>query len=191
MHLGKLYSIFLIIFGLTISTKANSNEEEQTVKMMDVSWESYYKTAEKLIKQINGSGWEFDHIVCIARGGMPLGDMLSRVYKKPLAVIVASSYRGEGGMEQKQLVLSDIAKISDLGKHVLLIDDLVDSGKTLDQIKSLILAKNKGVEEVRTAVLWYKSYSEFMPNYVSESVDGDIWIQQPFEKYDHVSPDDL
>ncbi len=191
MRIGKLYSIFLIILGLTISTKAYSNKEEQTMKMMEVSWESYYKTAEKLIKQISGSGWEFDHIVCIARGGMPLGDMLSRVYKKPLAVIVASSYRGEGGMQHKQLVLSDIAKISDLGKHVLLIDDLVDSGKTLDQIKSLILAKNKGVEEVRTAVLWYKSYSEFMPNYVSESVDGDIWIQQPFERYDHVSADEL
>lgn len=191
MRIGNLYSIFLIILGLTISTKAYSNEEEQDMKMMDVSWDSYYKTAEKLIKQISGSGWEFDHIVCIARGGMPLGDMLSRVYKKPLAVIVASSYRGEGGMQQKQLVLSDIAKISDLGKHVLLIDDLVDSGKTLDQIKSLILAKYEGVEEVRTAVLWYKSYSEFMPNYVSESVDGDIWIKQPFERYDFVSADDL
>lgn len=187
MRIGRL--IFLIVLGLTISLKGN--EEEQTVKMMDVSWESYYKTAEKLIKQISGSGWEFDHIVCIARGGMPLGDMLSRVYKKPLAVIVASSYRGEGGMQHKQLVLSDIAKISELGKHVLLIDDLVDSGKTLEEIKSLILAKNEGVEEVRTAVLWYKSYSEFMPNYVSESVDGDIWIKQPFERYDFVSADDL
>ena len=38
-------------------------------------------------------GLEFDQILCLARGGMRPGDVLSRVFDKPLAIMSTSSYR--------------------------------------------------------------------------------------------------
>jgi uncharacterized protein len=175
----------------TESAVAPILHEEVPQKMMYVSWDQYYKTAEALMKMVYQSNWEFDHIVCIVRGGMPLGDMVSRVFKKPLAVIIASSYVGANGMHQKKLVISDIAKIAALGKKVLLVDDLADSGITMREIKERVLTQNRDVEEVRTAVLWCKTCSEFKPDYFAETVDKDVWIVQPFERYDQMNPKDL
>lgn len=186
VYVAKLICIFT--FG-AFSIKAHA--ETTPNPMMEVTWENYYQTAEILIQKIEESDWEFDHIICIARGGMPVGDMLSRVFKKPLAIILASSYKGEKGMNQKQLVISEIATVSGLSKKVLLIDDLADSGQTLRAIKAHLLAKFPEIEEVRTAVLWYKTGSEFAPDYFSEYVDKSTWIIQPFERYDHFTLTEL
>ena len=35
----------------------------------------------------HNSGWVFDQILCLARGGMRPGDVLSRVFDKPLAIM--------------------------------------------------------------------------------------------------------
>lgn len=163
----------------------------QPPQMMNVTWGKYYKTADKLAIKIYESGWDFNHIVCIARGGAPVADMLSRLFKKPMAYILAQSYGGEDGKEQKQLSFSQIATISKLGKKVLIVDDLVDSGKTLEAISSYVQKNNENVEEIRTAVLWSKTCSDFEPDYFAESVDENVWINQPFECYDNMTPDGL
>jgi len=72
----------LFTFGI-FSLKANA----KTHPIMEVTWEDYYQTAETLMQKIEDSDWDFDHIICIARGGMPIGDMLSRVFKMPLGII--------------------------------------------------------------------------------------------------------
>lgn len=157
-----------------------------------VSWDEYEATAEKLALHIYDSKWEFDQIVCIARGGMFVGDPLSRLLHKPLAVIFASSYRANAGKQQDALCISkNIAMVSDkLGKRILLVDDLTDSGVTLARIKDVILADGN-VSEVRTAVLWHKTSSTCVPDYYAEEVDGALWIYQPFEKYDSIAIQDL
>ena len=42
-------------------------------------------------------------ILCLARGGMRPGDMLSRIFDKPLAIMSTSSYRAEAGTMQGHL----------------------------------------------------------------------------------------
>ena len=59
------------------------------------------------------SGWEFDQILCLARGGMRPGDVLSRVFDKPLAIMSTSSYRAEAGTIQGRL---DMAKFVTMPK---------------------------------------------------------------------------
>jgi len=161
--------------------------------ILNVTWEGYYETAEHLASKIRDSGWEFNHIVCIARGGMFIGDMISRTFKKPLAVTFTSSYRGENGIEQNKLIVSKhIAMTTDtLEKCVLLIDDLTDTGDTLEKIKSHIQEAYPDVVEIRTAVLWHKTCSKFKPDYYAESVQEHVWIHQPFEHYDKISPEKL
>lgn len=73
------------------------SHEGSAPQKMIVSWHDFEQAVVALALNIYNSGLQFDHIVCIARGGMFLGDILSRLFQVPLAVISASSYREEGG----------------------------------------------------------------------------------------------
>ena len=102
-------------------------------KHLYVSWDEYHMLIERLALKVHDSGWEFDQILCLARGGMRPGDVLSRVFDKPLAIMSTSSYRAEAGTIQGRL---DMAKYitmpkGELAGRVLLVDDLADSGVTL------------------------------------------------------------
>ena len=72
-----------------------------------VSYDEYHNLIEKLAIKIHQSGWEFDTILCLARGGMRPGDILSRIFDKPLAIMSTSSYRADSGTTQGNL---DIAR---------------------------------------------------------------------------------
>jgi len=43
---------------------------------LHVSWEEYNTLVEKLALKVHESGYDFDQIICIARGGMRVGDVL-------------------------------------------------------------------------------------------------------------------
>ena len=60
-----------------------------------VSWDEYHAKIEGLAAQIYQSEWEFDQILCLARGGLRIGDILSRIFDKPLAILSTSSYGGK------------------------------------------------------------------------------------------------
>jgi len=44
-----------------------------------VTWDDYHHAIERLAAKIHDSGWHFNQIVCIARGGLRIGDTLSRI----------------------------------------------------------------------------------------------------------------
>lgn len=97
-----------------------------------IDWNQYRDLCERLVARVGASGWEFDLLLCLARGGMRPGDIFSRVYSKPLAIMTTSSYREAAGTVQGDL---DIAKyitgVSELKGKLLLVDDLCDSGATI------------------------------------------------------------
>ena len=102
-------------------------------KHLYVSWDEYHLLIERLALKIDASGWAFDQILCLARGGMRPGDVLSRVFDKPLAIMATSSYRAEAGTIQGRLDLAKYITLpkGELAGRVLLVDDLSDSGITL------------------------------------------------------------
>lgn len=159
-----------------------------------VSWEEYHRKIEQLAAKIYQSEWEFDQILCLARGGLRIGDVLSRIYNKPLAILSATSYGGKDFQERGSLTIANKITMTTakLGKRILLVDDLVDSGVTLDQI--LVWLKQHQeyeIAEVRSAVLWFKACSVAPPDYYVDFLDDNPWIHQPFEKYEKLSPSDL
>ena len=127
-------------------------------KHLYVSWDAYHRLIEKLAIQVWQSGWAFDQILCLARGGMRPGDVLSRVFDKPLAIMSTSSYRAEAGTIQGRL---DIARYitmpqGELAGRVLLVDDLADSGVTLKAVVERLRAM-PAISELRSAVIWTKA----------------------------------
>ena len=159
-----------------------------------VSWEEYHSKIEQLAAKIYQSQWEFDQILCLARGGLRIGDVLSRIYNKPLAILSATSYGGKDFQERGSLTIANKITMTTakLGKRILLVDDLVDSGVTLDQI--LVWLKQHQeyeIAEVRSAVLWFKACSVAKPDYYVDFLPDNPWIHQPFEKDEKLDPKDL
>ena len=56
-------------------------------KNLWVGWDEYHRLIELLALQVHASGWKFDQILCLARGGLRVGDQLSRIYDVPLAIL--------------------------------------------------------------------------------------------------------
>ena len=159
-----------------------------------VSWSDYHQKIEHLAAQIYQSGWKFNQILCLARGGLRVGDIISRIYQQPLAILATSSYSGPGKQERGNLTFSRHLTMTTekLGSHILLVDDLVDSGITLEQtIPWLKQNSNFAVAEIRTAVLWYKACSTIKPDYYVDYLPDNPWIHQPFEHYENMNPAEL
>lgn len=162
-------------------------------KHLYVSYDEYHKLIEKLAIQVHQSGWEFDTILCLARGGMRPGDILSRIFDKPLAIMSTSSYRAESGTQRGEL---DIARYittpkGSIAGRVLLVDDLADSGHTLRAVIELLKNNYPPITELRSAVIWTKQVSVFTPDYSVEFLATNPWIHQPFEAYDSMRPAQL
>ena len=158
-----------------------------------VTWDDYHTKIEALAATIHRSGWSFNQIVCLARGGLRIGDTLSRLYDVPLAILSASSYGGKEGRDRSTLVFSeDLTKTTlHLGSRILLVDDLVDSGITLQKTLPWLDRKyGFYIEEVRSAVIWYKACSVIKPDYYVDYLDNNPWIHQPFEKYETMKPEE-
>ncbi|MEA5575187.1 phosphoribosyltransferase [Anabaena sp. UHCC 0451] len=159
-----------------------------------ISWSDYHHKIEQLAVKIYQSGWEFNQIVCLARGGLRVGDILSRIYNQPLAILATSSYNGAGKQERGGLIVSPhLTMTTDrLGSRILLVDDLVDSGVTLQQTIPWLKENSEfPIEEIRTAVIWYKACSVITPDYYTDYLPDNPWIHQPFEHYEHTTPKEL
>lgn len=159
-----------------------------------VSWPDYYQKIEQLAVQIHQSDWKFNQIICLAKGGLRVGDILSRIYDLPLAILSTSSYGGVNNQVRGSITFAQDLTMTtpNLGSHILLVDDLVDSGVTLK--KTLVWLDRKYgfyVEDIRTAVLWYKACSVIKPDYYVEYLADNPWIHQPFEHYEQTSPAEL
>jgi uncharacterized protein len=161
-------------------------------KHLYVSWETYHRLIERLAIQIHQSGWAFDQILCLARGGVRPGDVLSRVFDRPLAIMSTSSYRDDSGTIQGRLDMARYITMpkGELAGRVLLVDDLADSGVTLKAVVER-LRSMPAIAELRSAVIWTKGVSAFAPDYSVEHLPTSPWIHQPFEDYDHLRPADL
>ena len=162
-----------------------------------ITFDEYTKIVEKLAVQIHRK-YQPTVLVGIMRGAAPILDILSRILKLPIAYIVIQSYSGEG-MEDKQGELMFAREISSLAnnedfKNVLLVDDLSDTGLTLN--KSIEWLKNYPqtkdyIKVVKTACLWKKKSSIFEPDFCPVRLDSDPWIVQPTEHYEELSIEEI
>ena len=162
-----------------------------------ISFQEYTKIVEKLAMLIHNS-YKPTVLVGIMRGAAPIIDILSRILKLPIAYIVIQSYSGKG-IEDNQGQLMFAREISSLANEkdfnrVLLIDDLSDTGLTLNKsiewLRSYGPTKNY-IKEVKTACLWKKKSSSFEPDFCPIRLDSDPWIVQPTEHYEEISIDDI
>ena len=162
-------------------------------KKLIINFQEYLDTVEKLAIEVNKK-FKPTVLVGIMRGAAPIIDILSRIFKLPTAYIVIQSYSGKG-LEDKQgdLIfardISSIAQRKDF-ERVLLVDDLSDTGLTLN--RSIDWLKNyepikEFMTEIKTACLWKKKSSKFTPDFCPVLLKDDPWIVQPTEHYEEIN----
>ena len=162
-----------------------------------VSWEEYNNTVEKLAISVDESGYKPTLLVGIMRGGAPMIDLLSRVFKLKCSYLAVESYSGKGiEDEQGNIVFSrEMSSIAQsMGGRILLCDDLSDTGitlnKSVDWLRKYEPIKGK-IEDIKTATLWKKKKSTFEPDFCAVRLKNNPWIVQPFEHYEEIRIEDI
>jgi len=139
------------------------------------SWKQLHTLTYSLTEKIQKKNIQFDLIVGIARGGLTISHIASDFLKLPVASFTISSYK-----DIKQQIMSDVSYHmgGDLNnKHILLIDDISDTGKTF--IRGMTYLSDFGVASISTASLFIKPWTKYMPDFYVKQVDG--WIVLPYE----------
>jgi len=164
---------------------------------LTIDWKEYNLIVEKLAIKIHESGFRPTMLIGIMRGGAPIIDVLSRIFKLKCAYLAVESYSGTGVEDQQgELVFSRemSSTVQNMGGRLLLCDDLSDTGitlnKSIDWLKKYHPIKDN-IESIKTAVLWKKAASSFEPDFCAERLKDNPWIVQPFENYEEVRIDDL
>ena len=88
-----------------------------------IDWREYHALIERLAMTVYESGYRFDHALCLARGGLRVGDVISRLFRVPLSVLSTSSYREASGTKRGELAISNsiTSNAGPLAGRVLLI----------------------------------------------------------------------
>ncbi|AHC51265.1 phosphoribosyltransferase [Sulfolobus acidocaldarius SUSAZ] len=123
-----------------------------------------------------------DMIVSILTGGVIPAKLISDALGiKNLKYVDIRFYKGVKDRENKPIVRA--IYVNDVeAKKVLVIDDVSDTGETLDFAGNIIAMFNPSV--VRTATLFVKPWSRKYPDYYYKIIDK--WIIFPWDKWEIV-----
>lgn len=118
-----------------------------------------------------------DRVVGISRGGLPLGVALSHRIGLPFTPVEVKSYKEDRTQGSVQLD-TPTEVLERCRGHVLLVDDLADSGKTSDFLMKRL--RRITSPEITIATLYYKTTSIVRPDFFVEETDR--WIVFPWEE---------
>lgn len=125
--------------------------------------------------------WQKSHTdilaIAILRGAIFFFSDLVREISRSVEIAPARTWAYENeNFVQKDKVTVNIEGVPAKGRHVLIVDDICDTGKTLSAIKQALL--DVGACEVRTAVLIKRVLKEptFEPNWVGFNYQGPEWF---------------
>lgn len=116
-------------------------------------------------------------VIAIMTGSLVLFADLIRRLSMPqrVGVIRASSYRG--GTTSGELTVDSQMMIDVTGRDVLLVDDIFDTGKTLDRLSNMM--HEFGASSVKTAVLLHKRREhvvELRPDFVAFEIPDEFVV---------------
>lgn len=141
-----------------------------------MSWSQYGELVTKLAENVAASGEHFDLVIGIARGGMPVAMVVADKLGIKVDFLNVKSYTDVGERVRPQILSTITEKIAD--KRILVVDDLVDGGETMESITEYL--SNQNPSSMKTAVLFTKPWSTFVPDYSLKVVDN--WIVFPYER---------
>jgi hypoxanthine phosphoribosyltransferase len=146
------------------------------------SWNQIYKMLLKQAEEIRNSSLQPDGVVGVSRGGWIPARVLSDLLENPaIASVGVETYSGVTKAESLP-TLTQRLSVPVTKKHVLIVDDIADSGKSLKVVKEHILQQD--AEAAKIATLYYKPWSTLKPEYYEKETSK--WIVFPWDRKETV-----
>ena len=148
-----------------------------TTERETLTWQGFGDAARELSRTIVADGFMPDVVVAIARGGLlPAGAIAYGLGIKNCGASNVEFYTGIGTVLPDPELLPpemDMAYLD--GRRVLLVDDVADSGRTLDLAVRLLTDRGA---IVRSVVIYTKPTTIIRPDWSWK--DTDLWIDFPW-----------
>ena len=145
-------------------------------KAFPVSWDQFHRDARALAWRLAASG-PFESLVCITRGGLVPAAIIARELEIRMidTVCIASyhNYTDQGGLKVIKGIDSVITG-TDGGKGVLIVDDLVDTGKTARVVRDML-------PKAHFATVYAKPQGRPLVDTFVTEVSQDTWIYFPWD----------
>ena len=150
----------------------------QAPKAFPVSWDQFHRDARALAWRLAESG-PFSSIICITRGGLVPAAVVSReLGVRVIETICIASYHdytNQGELMVLKRIADDvIAKGEKGGKGILVIDDLVDTGKTARIVRDIL-------PDAHFATVYAKPLGRPLVDTFITEVSQDTWIYFPWD----------
>jgi len=143
------------------------------------NWEYIYDLCRGVSEQVKAADFEPDVVVALARGGWFAGRCLCDFLGlDDLASLKMEHYVGTAEKSDEPQVRYPMPEGSVEGKDVLIIDDIADTGGSIERAHEYVSERNPG--EVRTATLQLLRTSDFEPDFIGERLDEWAWIVYPW-----------
>jgi len=143
-----------------------------------ISWGEVYRLSALLARQVTDAGYRPDVVIAIARGGyVPARLVCDFLDIYDLTSIHISHYTA-GSSKEETTRLSSSLCMEIKGLKVLLVDDITDTGDTVEVALQHI--REFGPAEVKVAVLQNKKQSMLRPDFYAKTLVKWRWIIYPW-----------
>ncbi|MEQ6333714.1 phosphoribosyltransferase domain-containing protein [Sphingobium sp. MK2] len=142
--------------------------------------DAFLADVQSLAQLIDQSDWKPDFIIGIGRGGLVPAVYISHQTQLPMLSIDHSS-KVPGFADE---LLAKVAAKSATGQRLLFIDDINDSGGTIDYVRRLLADNGCQDDNLRFAVIVTNSRSRVTVDYWAQMIDRDEdkrWFVFPWE----------
>lgn len=123
------------------------------------------------------------HLVCVSRGGLFIGGLLSYALGlKHVHCVAVSSYKVENSNKQSSLeCLTDFLPTADRSKTYLFVDDINDTSETYRFLKNQ--CAQRGLK-MWFATTFHKARStNLTPDFYGAELPADAWVVFPWDKF--------
>jgi xanthine phosphoribosyltransferase len=147
----------------------------QPQKAFPVSWDQFHRDARALAWRLSEAG-PFSAIVCVTRGGLVAAAIVARELNvRIIETVCVSSYEHDrqGELRVLKTVADEVARLNS-GKGVLIVDDLVDTGKTAQIVRDILPGAH-------FATVYAKPMGRPMVDTFITEVSQDTWIYFPWD----------
>jgi hypoxanthine phosphoribosyltransferase len=141
------------------------------------SWQEMGELVFNLAKQIIDSKTPIDQVIALATGGLEWSKTLTDYLGIKQISSIRIQFYQDIYKTNNTPVITQSLPVSIVGQHVLIFDDVVDSGKSLDLAKKYL--EQHGPASIHTGVLFKKSWSKFNPDFYA--FESDSWLIFPHD----------